>query len=249
MTNTVLAAPGVRRPSGGWSDRRFFVGMGIACLVTAFAGFARTYFLKPWTDTGPLPPLIHVHALVFIAWLLSYLTQAALIATGRVRWHRVLGLGSVGLAAAIVWVGSLITIEGGRRGFMGNFPDEPSSFADPVAFMALGLGDIVTFTVLAVGGFALRRRGEAHKRLISLATISLLPAALVRLPLGPARLPVAFTVLLIFLLAGPARDWRMNRTVHPANLWGGPFVLLSTALRPLIARSSAWHSLGNWLVG
>ena len=249
MITSALPALGGTRAAGGLSDRRFFVTMGVGILVAAFAGFARTYYLKQWTGAAPLSPLVHVHAVVFTCWLLVYLTQAALVATNRISWHRILGAGAGVLAAGIVWVGYLVTIESGRRGFMGVFPDEPSAFADPLAFMALGLGDIVTFAVLATAGFGLRRHREAHKRLMLLATISLLPAALVRIPLGPMRVPVAFAVLLAFLLAGPLRDWRMGRTVHPANVWGGLLILLSTALRPLVARSTAWHSFASWLVG
>lgn len=53
-------------------ERRFFSAMAVAIVVTALAGFARTYFLRPLLPVlTPAPmaltPLIHLHGLLLPA--------------------------------------------------------------------------------------------------------------------------------------------------------------------------------------
>jgi len=55
---------------------------------------------------------------------------------------------------------------------------------DALAFLTLGLGDILTFAIFVVAALYFRAQSQAHKRLMILATISLLPRALARIPLG-----------------------------------------------------------------
>ena len=67
--------------------------MAIAAVATVFFGFAPTYYLKSFTHTAvyptglpvspSLPALVHVHALVFTAWILLFLVQTTLIAADR----------------------------------------------------------------------------------------------------------------------------------------------------------------------
>src|SRR5688572_29078734 len=96
--------------------RRFYVGMAIAITITVFAGFSRSYFLKSWYGTPELSGLIHVHGLVFTAWVLFFLSQTALVATGRTYLHRRMGVGGAVLAALVVIVGSAVAINRARPG-------------------------------------------------------------------------------------------------------------------------------------
>ena len=41
-------------------ERLFYTGMAVAVVITVFAGFARTYFLRPYFDARPLLPLLHL---------------------------------------------------------------------------------------------------------------------------------------------------------------------------------------------
>lgn len=49
-------------------ERMFYTGMSIAFLITVVAGFSRTYFLRPYFNTQPLIPLLHLHGIIFSAW-------------------------------------------------------------------------------------------------------------------------------------------------------------------------------------
>lgn len=52
---------------------------------------------------GHVPLVIHVHALVALAWFSLLVTQACLIRFNRVKAHRLLGKASVGVVALLLW--------------------------------------------------------------------------------------------------------------------------------------------------
>src|SRR5262245_40225988 len=81
-------------------DRIFYTGVSLAFLVTAFVGFAPTYFLKAAFHTPVLPPLLHVHGLVCTAWLVLLFAQTGLVAARQVRLHMKLGMAGALVAAA-----------------------------------------------------------------------------------------------------------------------------------------------------
>jgi hypothetical protein len=53
----------------GLREHLFHTGMAVAVVLTVFAGFARTYYLKPYFGSPSLTPLLHLHGLVFTSWL------------------------------------------------------------------------------------------------------------------------------------------------------------------------------------
>ena len=40
-------------------ERWFYISMSIAAVITVFAGFAPTYYLRPYFNSAPLMPLLH----------------------------------------------------------------------------------------------------------------------------------------------------------------------------------------------
>ncbi|MEO5624911.1 MAG: hypothetical protein ABIQ70_02740, partial [Dokdonella sp.] len=94
------------------------------------------------------------------------------------------------------------------------------------------------------------RNREAHKRLMLLATLSLLSPPIARLPLEWIReygVLVVFGITDLILLACIAIDTWKHRRLHPAMMWGGIVFIASQPLRLLIARSKAWHDVAVWL--
>jgi hypothetical protein len=45
-------------------ERVFYTGMAVVFVITVFAGFARTYYLRPYFGTPSLTPLLHLHGIV-----------------------------------------------------------------------------------------------------------------------------------------------------------------------------------------
>jgi hypothetical protein len=219
--------------------RGFYVGMAIAFLVAVFAGFARSFYLRP-TTTPPLAPLVVVHGIVFSGWVLLFLAQATLVAAGRTSLHRWLGAAGAGLAILMVGLGLVIAFPAAKRG---------SLPGDPIAFLLVILVDLLLFAVFVAAAIHQRRRSEAHKRLMLLATVSLLPPAISRWPIAVDRPAVIAAVIIAFLAAAALHDVVGRRRVHPVSLWGGLTVLVSIPLRFAISQSEAWHRAARWLIG
>jgi len=229
-------------------ERRFFSAMAVAIVVTALAGFARTYFLRPLLPVPtPAPmaltPLIHLHGLLFTGWVLLLLVQVRLVAAKQIALHRQMGVAGAAMAGLMVVVGTLTALYGVVRGVA------PFGI-DPRRFMIVPLFSILLFVVFVVAGVRARRDPQSHKRLMLLATIAILPPAIARwvllLGLGP---PVVFAVATLLLMPLIAWDLKTRRRLHPVTLWGGLLVVISGPLRLALAQTNGWLVVSNWLVG
>jgi hypothetical protein len=224
-------------------ERLFYVGMALAILITVFAGFSRSYFLKAQFGTPPLSLLLHVHGLVFTSWILLFLTQTTLVAARRTDIHRRLGVFGGVLAALVVIVGTTTAIIRVKQG--ATVPGVP-----PLSFLAVPLFDMVVFAILISAALYYRRRADVHKRLMTLATIALLPAPIARLPLEMIReggLPVIFGLADLFLVICLIYDLIIWRKIHRATAWGGLIILASQPLRLVLSGTTAWLALAGWL--
>lgn len=241
MQTLTANVPQVRRQR----ERLFYTGMVVAFVVLVFAGFARSYYLKSYFGTPPtLTPLLHLHGLVFSSWLVLLLVQTLLVATNRTRVHRRLGVAGGVVAVLMVSVGTLTALA--RAKLFVVPPDVPS----PLVFLTIPLGDMLVFGLLVGAGFYYRRRTEVHKRLMLLATIAILPAAVGRLPFdfflqgGPwvfFGLPDLFiVVLLVYDLLTQGRP-------HRATVLGGLLLVVSHVLRLPVGYTQAWLSFATWL--
>lgn len=224
--------------------RWFYIAGAVLSLVVAFLGFAPTYYLKLLYGTPPLTALVHVHGLVFTAWLLLFFVQTILVARHRIDLHRRLGIAGAALAVMMIAIGARTAITAAA---IGHAPNN----VPPLVFLAIPLSALFLFAGLLGGGLYFRKRNrEVHKRLMLLATLSLLSPPIARLPLEWIR---EYGVLAVFgitdaiLLACIAIDTWKHRRLHPAMAWGGLLFLASQPLRLLIARSQTWHEVAVWL--
>jgi hypothetical protein len=250
---TIIAAskPAPRVPAVvGAYDRVFYSGMAIARALTVFVGFAPSYYLRAFAEGpgttvsgAPLNPLVHLHGAVFSAWVVLFLVQTALVAGHRVRLHRKLGLAGAGLAAVMVVVGVTTAIAGARAG-----SGPPGN--DPLAFLVIPLFDILLFAGFVTAAVVMRRDKEAHKRLMLLAYVSIMAAAVARLPgvfsLGPLGF---FGLTLLFALAAVVYDLVSRRRVHKVYVWGGLLLVVAVPGRLMLSGTEAWRAFAGWLVG
>lgn len=86
-------------------DHRFYTGMAFAISAGVFAGFTRTYYARSYFHSPAVPFWVHIHGLVFTAWILFYLLQNLLAMYGGMRLHRSLGILGGLLASAVVVLG------------------------------------------------------------------------------------------------------------------------------------------------
>jgi hypothetical protein len=230
------------------ASRPLYIYMSLACAVTAFAGFAPTYFLRGLSDLPPLSLRAHLHGGIFTAWMLLFVAQAALIRAERRDLHRSLGAAGAALAVLMVWVGAWAALGGAARSEATGF--HPHGLT-PVAFLAVQLGMVLQFAVLVGLAVALRRSPDVHKRLMLLATISILPPAVARLHLENYGLGGAYTntlVAYLLVVVAASFDFARMRRVHAVYIWGGLAMLAWMVARSAIGKTEWWQPIGRWLI-
>ena len=247
MTTGVAHRPAARVAPGAY-DRVFYTGIAATMALTVFFGFGQTYYFRVMSGTaatlsgGTITPTIHVHGLVFSAWVVLFLVQTMLVASRKVAVHRTLGYASLALAATMVIVGVRTALESAARG-------AAPPGADPLAFLVVPLADVTLFTGFYSAAVVKRRQRETHKRLMLLAYVSIITAAVARLPgllaLGP---PVFFGLSFMFVVAGAVYDKVSRGRIHPVYLWGGAIIALSVPGRLALSTTGAWRTFAEFLV-
>ena len=99
-----------------FTRRVFFVAMASAVIVAVFVGFAPTFYLRgSFVQTRPMSMLLHIHGMVFSAWVTLFLVQSLLIARGSRQLHRRLGWFGAMIAASMVILVLVANVEELRR--------------------------------------------------------------------------------------------------------------------------------------
>jgi hypothetical protein len=226
---------------------RFFAAFAIAVAVFTFVAFARTYYLRHWFDVPPITVLLHIHSIVFTAWVVLFVIQTRLIAAKNYRTHMQLGVAGIVVAALVVIFGyatAIVSASAPRVRPMGMNSQQ---------FVIVPLVAITLFAVLVAAAVALRKRGDYHKRLMTLAMIAVLGPPIARIIFitgtGQYFALIQIAVPALALAWCLTSDWTKYRIVHPVYSIGGAILVLSMPLRILVARTPAWERIGQWLAG
>jgi len=217
-------------------DRWIYVFTATLFAAVAIVGFApRSAAILAGELRFP-PLIVHVHAALMFAWLGLLLAQTMLVATGRTALHTTLGLASLVLAPCVLITMIAITIwRYGERVELGQIVQGSN--------ILLTQGrSIVYFTLFVTWALVVRKKDrEAHKRMMLLATVVLLGAAITRMTWLPTTFPDGYGAVhayLLLLLAPPAiYDIVRFGRPHPAYLIG-----LALLLPWLIATQLLWNS-------
>ena len=238
----------IATPRAHWHvDRRFYTGVAAAMLVVTFIGFAPTYYLAGFTNAPSLDPVVHLHGVVYSAWMLFFLAQNGLIAARRPDIHRVTGAVGLTLAIVVLVVGVWVAIHSGalRHG--------PAD-RDHHSFLVFPLTAMFLFAVFTALGARFRHRPNYHKRLMMLATVALVVTPLARisrmvdLPFRPHAIG-GMLLSDVFLVSLVAYDFKRQGRLHPVTLWAGSAYLVSQPLRVAVGQTAAWQALARALIG
>jgi hypothetical protein len=200
-------------------DRPFYFCMSLLMAAVVIYGFSRTVGPRLIHPSSPPPVVLYVHAILFAGWLAFFIVQSAIIRTRNVKVHRQLGWFGLGLAVAMLFVGTATAITMTRLRIR-------EGVTDAAAFMAVAFFDIIAFSVAFGLAFYWRKRPEFHRRLMLMATCALTAAAFGRFPhsLVPENWFYAGTDVL--LLLGVVRDLVVTKRVHSVYLYGLPLLML-----------------------
>jgi hypothetical protein len=211
---------------------RFFLVLSAALLALVLAGFARTFFLRPFFDVLPVPWYVYVHGSLVAAWFMLVAIQTSLVAADHTRVHRRLGIGGGALALAVVAVSLVAVLRLPAR--INSADVDGEGVIDFAVVVVLDLVALALFSIFVAAAIYWRRRAEFHKRLMLLASIAIVGPATGRLIPLVADIPVLPAVFVALPLVLPfvlvVHDVLANRRLHPATLGGVPlFVVLNIA--------------------
>ena len=237
---------------------RFYARMAIVCLAVGVIGFSPTYWVPLLRGTLEVAPLAHVHALCFYGWLLLFVRQSALAASGQYVRHRALGLLGIALASGMFFVGLGMSMHSLKESIADGF--EPAARA----FTIVPISGITLFGILFAVAIARVHDRDVHKRLMLVNTAGILQAAVGRWfvlflappttagqPVSPP--PVFVTVMPglvvdLLIVAGMIYDWRTRGRVHRVYWIAGGVTLAVQVLRVPLSQTDAWLRVTNWLL-
>jgi hypothetical protein len=164
----------------------FYFWMTLAMALFVFGGFGMHSFVPALRgDFPPAPPIVHLHAVVFVSWMILLVTQSALVGAGNVRLHRSLGMWGIAHATAIMMLGLSLQLIATRGATL-------RGFAPGTDGLYLGLCAFAGFTTMFTLAIRNRHRPEIHRRMILFAMLPVLPPGVNRfwseaLALEPTR--------------------------------------------------------------
>jgi hypothetical protein len=219
---------------------RLYLPATILVIVTALVGFWPTYFGPALKGRVHVPPLIHLHAVVYVTWLALFATQVTLAATNRIKLHMQLGRWMMAYGVVVVIAGLMALAQAfGKR-----LATEDVFRAQRYLFGVLK--DLVFFVPFLVAGWIYRRKPEIHKRLMIVATTILVLPAVSRMSFLGTPVPIWKFMLVwpipVYLLV--IHDFYRKRLIHPVYLIGVAAMLTMRLILPF-GSSRAWQSIAE----
>ena len=221
---------------------RLYLPATILIIVIAFIGFWPTYFGPALKGRVHVPPLIHLHAVIYVTWLTLFATQVTLAATNRVKLHMQLGRWIMAYGVIVVIAGLMAA----AQGFGTRLATEDVFRAQRWLFGVLR--DLVFFVPFLIAGWIYRGKPEIHKRLMILATTILVLPAVSRMSFLGTPVPLWKFMLVwplpVYLLM--IHDFYRKHLIHPVYLIGVAAMLTMRLILP-IGSSHAWQSTAAWI--
>lgn len=224
----------------GNRERSLYTWVAVLIPIFVLVGFAPTYYLSGLFAKRSLSFLVHLHGIVMTSWIVLFVVQVRLVASHRVKLHRRFGVIGMFLTALVIIVGTITAVSAAARG---------SGPKPPLIFLAIPLGDILVFAILAGLSLYFRRRHDLHKRLMLLAALSILSSAIGRFPLEFLQTPRGYFGLIdICVIACVAYGVVKNRKLHRGFALGALLIIVSQPLRLMLSGTEAWMQFASWLV-
>jgi uncharacterized membrane protein YozB (DUF420 family) len=154
------------------ADAIYFPALLAFLWLGILAGFVPQIIDHIVKQKSPYLWIVHVHAVFFVGWLVLLTVQMSLVRARYTGLHRRLGPIGFYLLPTMLVLGLITSVMVDR-----------SAFGTPnwrPQFLSLQLSDLINFGILAA--FALHLRGDSasHKRLMILATTSIVNAGFIR---------------------------------------------------------------------
>lgn len=225
---------------------QFFARMALLMLGLVLLSFSMTYFVPVIEGTRRWPPVVHIHGVLFFAWMFLYAWQTRLVATGRTAMHRELGLAGIALSALMIPLGvATLIVQAKTKLELG----VPGPFVR-TAFTMMG---ITTFAMMMTASIAcVTRHREWHRRFTYAAALILVQfsaSRLLRPFVGEPWFPhLAMLLPDLFLVALMIHDRRSRGAIHPATRWITAILVPIHIATPFLAETRVWAELAPVLL-
>ena len=219
------------------------------CMLLVFAGlvvwgFSRTVDANLFHAALPRPLLLWIHGGAFAGWVIFFIAQSTLVRTHNVSVHRTLGWFGAALGAGMVVLGITIAI------VMTRFDMVQLHQSGVDAFLSIPFYDMIAFGSCLGLALYWRTKPEFHRRLLFIATCSLMDA-----PVG--RFDFVFNHNLFYLCLdllmglGIMRDWIVDHPPTKVYLYALPALIVGQNLAIYVWRVDPawWRGITHAIVG
>jgi hypothetical protein len=233
-------------------DRSFFAAFVLVSWTGVIFGFFPASSARMVGKADYVAPLIlHVHAMLFVAWLLLLTLQVLLVRFRQTKVHRKLGILGVLLIPLMAYSGIAAELYSQRFYIRRN--------EDGLDFFILPLFYIAAFAAFASAALLFTRRDPAaHKRLVLLATTVIVGAAYARW-WGPSltrlvgddywgMIANTFAGTNLIIAAALLYDTLTRGRPHRIYAIGVPILLLGQLLCSWIYHASWWPPISRVLI-
>jgi hypothetical protein len=246
MEGAIARRPG--RPNRKGPDRKIYIGWIGVVWLAIISGFGLD--VGRYMAEQPAPPaILHIHATVYVIWLVLVSVQIFLVETGDIRRHKTLGWWTAIVSAVMV-----------PLGLTAAFVDQARQIGTPdyaPQFLSLEFGEMIGFSTFIAAGILWRKKVAAHKRLMILAAVAISDAGFARLWLNGFKVTPPgmlgwwvqyYWGIALMLIAMMAWDlWKRGR-VHPAVLAGAALLWTNQFIATQLFFSPGWKAMMAALV-
>jgi hypothetical protein len=229
---------------GGIVQRYFYFAMSLLLAGIVVAGFRLTVGDNLFHPKITRPFILWIHGAAFAGWVAFFILQSTLVRVHRVRWHRSIGWFGAGLAAVMVPLGVTTSI------IMARFDKAQLHMNDTDAFLSIPFYDMIAFGTCVALAIYWRTKPELHRRLIFIATCSLMDAPFGRFDYIFDH-NLYFVCLDLLMLLGVARDLLVERHVHKVYQYAMPLLFVGQGLSVYMFRHNPawWQAISHAIAG
>lgn len=234
----------------GFGGRFFYPTMALMCLIISLLAFVPTYFGPISTGEYVSPSLwMHAHAGTSFAWLLLFVLQPTLIASGNASLHRKIGVFGIAIAGAALASGFLVLQDTMPLAF------EYGNVRVAETLPVLRVLALVCFAGFVTAALYFRRSPDYHKRLIFIATLWLAQAPFLRFWENVAGLdaavagPMILVLQVTLLVLAAMHDKRTQGRVHSVYRWWIPLTIIINIVVVGLSETEASRAMVRAIAG
>lgn len=226
-------------PRQGFPRPSFALSLILVMCFFVFGGFGMHSALPALQGNfPPAPPIVHLHAVLFLSWMLLLVLQAGLVNAGNVKLHRSIGTWGIAHATAVILTGLLIQLVASGAGYAAGRPPGTDG-------LYLGLLAFIGFAIMFTLAIRNVRRPHVHRSMMLLAMLPVIPPGVNRFWANALSLddpiPTFWLYLTLWSMAGAIllNEWRATRTISRLSLFGAGWILVEGLAHEAIV-GSAW---------